>query len=179
MKNSFFKILIITFLIQSCGSKTSPKTYFDKTILNTNILSNFGSKDFEHFIGSIPQKSLYVKTDGGEYKLQEKVTPHIKTFIIPRTEEKLNEIKALTPTDETKEMIKASIKLYEFTLKKYKTDYITIAGLIDADADKEKIENVINDFDNKNLDTYWNLHEQLSKIAIPYAKMNGIKVSRY
>ena len=179
MKISVFKLLVIIFLFQSCGFETSPKTYFNKTTLNTNSLSNFGSKDFEHYMGSIPQKNLYIKTDSGEYKLQEKVTPHIKTFIIPRTEEELNEIKALRPTEETKAMIDASINLYEFTLKKYKTDYIAIAKLIDANADKEEIKNAITNFDNKNLETYWNLHKQLSEIAIPYAEKHGIEVNRY
>ena len=179
MKTKLFTILILILISQSCSFSVSPEKYFGKVALNTNLLGGFGKQDFENYMNAKSQKALYIKLENDEYDMQGMLVPHLTTYIIPNIEKSINEIKDLKVTASTEAMINASIKLHEFTLDKYKTEYIKIAVLIDNKASKTEIHQEIIRFEQSYLDKFWDLHTNLMDIAIPYAKDNGIEVSRF
>lgn len=179
MKTNFFALTILLLFLQSCGIGTTPENYFDRTALNTNLFSGFGAEDFENYLAAKSQNSLYTELENKEWVLQDKLEPHIKTFIIPKLEESMEKVEALSKTSRTEKMIEASLKLHQFTLEKYNTDYITIAKLIDADAPESEITEAIIKFNDENYEKYWDLHTKLMDVALPYAEANNIDVSRY
>ncbi|WP_299107741.1 hypothetical protein [uncultured Winogradskyella sp.] len=179
MKTKLFTILILILIAQSCSFSVSPEKYFGKVALNTNLLGGFGEQDFENYMNAKSQKALYIKLENETYDMQDMLVPHLTTYVIPNMEKSINEIKDLKVTASTEAMINASLKLHEFTLDKYKSEYIKIAKLIDNNAPKSEIHQEIILFEKSNLDDFWDLHSNLMDIAIPYAKANGIEVSRY
>ncbi|NRD19916.1 hypothetical protein HNV08_07645 [Winogradskyella eckloniae] len=179
MKTKLINCLIIFIIIQSCGFNTSPEDYFDTTTLNTNLLTNFGSKDFEHFNNLKLQNGLYTENEEGEWVAQNKLVPHLQTYVIPSLEKKIKEIKDLRPTASTEAMINASLLLHEFTLEKYQLDYLHIAQLIDNQTNSKVITAAIFNLEHSHAEKFWELHKKLTDVALPYAKANNIEVTRY
>lgn len=107
------------------------------------------------------------------------VEEHILNFLLPDIEKDIKKVKDLKPTEDTEAMIEASLEVYDFAKKKYETDYIEIAKLIDRQAPKAEIAALMEQFDDENVPKLESLHEKLMIIAMAYAEDNGIEVKRY
>ena len=177
MKNKL-TLLIIFFLaivIQSCSTDT-PESYFSKTTLNVNKYIGMGAKDFQNMIGFQSQGDLFAKVDG-KFVPSDNFEAHVKTYKIFNIETDIENIQKLKPTEETKEMINASLEVFNFVKSKYETDYIKIAKLLDDKVGKQKIDAAIRNFEKQNLEELNKKIDILYSIAIPYAKNNDIEVS--
>jgi len=178
MKNKL-KVLTLFFLViitQSC-SVDKPESYFGKTTLNVNKYIDFGSVDFQRMIEMQSKNGLYANIDGKFITSSDNFETHVKTYMIPNIETDIENVKKLKPTEDTKELIEASLKVYNFVKSKYETDYIKIAKLLDQKADVAVIEGAIKELEEQNLDELAKKIDALHKIALPYAKANGIEVS--
>lgn len=86
-------------------------------------------------------------------------------------------VKALKPTDETKDMISASLSLYNYVLPVYKTEYVQLAQLFDSNAPSDQIESLTNTIQEKYSAGFKEHYDKLIEIGKVYAAKNNIKVN--
>lgn len=172
MKKIIVRFLLIVFVgcITGCNTAT-PEEYFDQAVLNTNMLTGFGTE------------GLYRELDQPGVKLNEKTgktEPMKRSELIGDkiawAEESLKKIKALHPTDETKDMLQTSTALFEYVLPVYKTDYTQLARLYDDGAAKPQIEAKSQDIYNKYYPKFEKQYQKLMAVGKPYAAKHNIKV---
>jgi TRAP-type mannitol/chloroaromatic compound transport system substrate-binding protein len=87
---------------------------------------------------------------------------------------KLNRIKS---TNDTKEMLQASIELHEFILPVYKREYKQLAKLYDEGASKESIQEQANVIHDKYSTRFEELYNKLITIGKSFAERHNIKVN--
>ena len=175
MKIRIILLVCTILLLHSCDKKT-PVNYFDTAVLNVNTVSGFGSQELELLVSGKELKNLMGKVDD-KFVVQHNAELHVRSWKILDIENKIKSIKELEPTEDTKEMLSRSLELFNFVLEKYKTEYVSIAKLIDAGAPKSEIESKISDFDNKELIKFNAMYEGVIEVGLPYAKANGIEVT--
>ena len=170
MKDHLFKITLLLLLCidSSCSLLHSPEEYFDKTALNTNMLSRFGGNYFYTY-----EKYIKGGNGTGSFNTCEK---YLKNYSIAFAERDLEKVKKLYPSTEAKPMIDASIALYTFVLQSYKTEHLAIARMIDQNAKAEAIDDAIRALDEKSYDRFSEKYNKLWTIARAYAKNNHIEV---
>ncbi|WP_124583812.1 hypothetical protein [Pedobacter sp. KBW06] len=170
MKYHLMKITLLLLLCinSSCNLIHSPEEYFDKTALNTNMLSRFGGSYFYTY-----QKYIKGGVGSGDFNTCEK---YLKNYSIAFAERNLEKVKGLYPNTEAKPMIDASIDLYTYVLESYKTDHLEIARMIDENAAAESIDEAIKALDEKSFDRFSEKYNKLWTIAKTYAKNNHIEV---
>ncbi|WP_299101059.1 hypothetical protein [uncultured Winogradskyella sp.] len=175
MKTKISTLIVLILIIQSCGFSTTPENYFEYTTVYTNLFSDFGSKDFQNFRTLIKQNALIIENENGEWVTQDKLVPHIETYVISNIEKNINKIQGLKKTASTDAMIEASLNLHEFTLEIYQKEYLHIANLIDCNASESIVNDAISELDKHHLEKYLELYTKLMDVALPYAEANKIK----
>ncbi|NQX37764.1 hypothetical protein SAMN05421820_103239 [Pedobacter steynii] len=170
MRYPLFKITLLLLLCinSSCNLIHSPEEYFDKTALNTNMLSRFGGSYFHTY-----QKYIKGGAGTGSFNTCEK---YLKNYSIAFAERDLKKVEGLYPNTEAKPMIEASIDLYNYVLQSYKTDHLEIAQMIDRKAPEKTINEAIKALDEKSYTGFSEKYDKLWILAKTYAKNNGIEV---
>ncbi len=165
MKKNLQKTMTVLFcsiLIFSCSS-TTPETYFNTAVLNTNMFAGFGSNGILRQMGS-----------GEADKTYNKKQMDVKIKFI---EENFEKVKDLKQTDDTKEMINASLALYEYILPVYKTEYVKLAELFDSGAAEAEIQSFNKSIQDKYYNGFKELYDNLIRIGKMYAEKHNIKVN--
>lgn len=152
----------------SCTNLSPDKT-FEIAVLNTNLLSQFGSKEINRKLESEPQ--VYDET-------QKKMIPssyydYFK-FEIANLETKLEDIKGINEDDDNRELLQASKDLFTYAIAKQKEGYLPIAKMKDDKASPEEIEKAMIDFDastQKEIDAKFT---KLMNVAQAYAAKHNI-----
>lgn len=85
-------------------------------------------------------------------------------------------MKSLKVTDDTKEMIDASIKLYEYIIPVYKNEYSELALLYDNSAPEEQIVKMTNSIHDNYFRGFTERYSKLISAGKTYAEKNSIKV---
>ena len=173
IKNFAAVMLIFSFTILfiSC-SKETPQTYFNVSVLNSNILSGFAGTGFSRQLSSTSEKLKENGTETEPMKRSEVINDKIGQI-----EEYYNNVSSLNKTDDTKEMIDASLNLYNFVLPVCKTEYMKLAELYDNNASQSDIDKLTLEIQDKYLQKYTDLYSQLIKTGKVYAEKNSIKVN--
>lgn len=161
---------VFFFVLFSCQSAT-PEKYFDVTVLNTNMLTGFGT---EGLYRELEQPS--VKLNQATGKTESMKRSEVIADKIAWAEESLKKIKALHPTDETKDMLQTSTALYEYVMPVYKTDYTQLAKLYDDGAPKIQIEAKAKEIYEKHYPHFEEQYQKLIALGKPYAAKHNIKV---
>jgi len=170
-----FRSAVIAFavglLLTSCN-KATPENYFDEAVLNVNLITPFGG---QAALDSLAHPS--VKLAPGT---KDQTTPMTRKEIvedqIQRVEGNLTKIKALPDSEETRDMVQTSIKLHEFVLPVYKTDYRELAKLYDEGGSEQERVSKAQEIDAKFLAGYQVLFNRLVELGKPYAVKHNIKV---
>jgi hypothetical protein len=95
---------------------------------------------------------------------------------IQRVEANLVKIKALPDSEETRDMVQTSIKLHEFVLPVYKTEYRQLAKLYDEGGSQPERVSTAHEIDTKYLAGYQTLFNRLVELGKAYAEKHHIKV---
>mgnify|MGYP003621183780 CR=1 FL=1 len=136
MKKKILLYLLLsgsTLILNSCS--TPPEKYFGTAVLNTNLLIGFAGDGFSRQLES---PSAMLSGDNGE--ISEMKRSEVVSSKIKQTEENLDKVESLRETDDTKDMINASLALYKYVLPVYKNEYVELAELYDNGASKEQIQ---------------------------------------
>lgn len=177
-KITFIVSALLFFVLQSCKMENTPEEYFDRTSLNTNLIFEFGARDFKRMGETKSASQLMAYDEKGTFPAKS-YEDHILRFKIPYINQTIEKIKDLKPTEETTPMINASLDLFNFVKEKYQTDYVKIARLMDKKAPKEEIEKAIFEMETVNFSTFDQKYKKLWDLALPYAKEHGIEVKTF
>lgn len=164
-------LLPIACLLSSCNMAT-PQNYFDRAVLNCNLMHGFAGRGMQRELANPSVKLADAKT-GATVALKRKEIVDGKAHALETNFEK---IKQLKETDDTREVVRASLALYAYVLPVYKTEYQELARLYDEGAAREQIEAKEQFITAKYAAGFQTLSDQLTSVAKPYAARHNIKV---
>lgn len=151
-------------------SKVTPEKYFNVAVLNSNLLSGFANNGM---LRQLESPSLKLGEDHGTVQMKRSEVVRDKINSIEESYEKVIELKE---TEDTKEMIQASIALYEYVLPVFKKDYTQLAESMDKGAPDDQIKSESKAIHDKYFQGYDELYKKLITAGKSYAEKNNIKV---
>lgn len=158
-------------LFINCNT-TTPDKYFGVAVLNTNMLSGFADNGM---IRQLDSPSSKLSGDNGE------TVPMSRTEVMDSKIESIEinyeEVKDLKETEDTKEMISASLALYEYVLPVFKTEYMQLAKLYDSDASDSQLQSLSESIHEKYSSGYKEHYDRLISAGKIYAEKHDIKVN--
>ena len=162
MRALCLSILGLCLVILTACNTVTPRKYFEKAVLNTNMFADFGT---EHMMRELTSaQPAYPATKMMENRIQ-------------WVEKVLNDLKTLKQTDETKDMVQTSIALHEYVLPVYKNEYMALARLCDNKAPKEEIDAKGQEIVSKYGQKVEELFIKLTDIGKEYSRKNDINVT--
>jgi hypothetical protein len=165
-----FLLFCLCMLLMACNT-TSPEQYFDRAVLNSNMLVGFGSEGELRQMES-PSGTMDANGQPVPLKRVDELNTKIKFL-----EDAFKKLKALKQTNDSKNILKTSLALYQYVLPVYKTEYMQLAKLYDAGASKEKISSLAKDIHTRYHARYDELYAQLISYGKVYAERNQIQVN--
>jgi len=167
----FFIVIAAVAMLGSCNT-ADPRKCFDVSVLNTNLYVGFADRGFLMQFEHPGVKLVEGTTDQtATMKRVELLTEKIQF-----AEKNLAKIKAFRATEDSKEVIAASIKLHEFMIPVYKNEYLDLAEQFDSGAPAEQIQKIALAIEAKYSGEFNKLYDDLIRKAKPYASRNNIKV---
>jgi hypothetical protein len=172
-KNIFFLLFIIPYCLFTACNSATPENYFDRAVLSCNMMHGFASEGLKRELDN-PSVKLVEGTKDQTTPMKRKEIIDSRTQYL---ESNLEKIKALKETDDTKNMLQASIALYEYVLPVYKNEYQQLAKLNDDGASKEQVEGLEKSIEEKYFPAFETLFNKLTAEAKTYATKNKIQVN--
>lgn len=155
--------------LMACNTAT-PEKNFDVAVLNTNVIVGFaGSRQLRNME---PSPALDDKGKVVSMTRENEVLSKIK-FV----EESLGKIKKLGETDDNRDIVQASLALYNYVLPVYKTEYMQLATLYDQNASEETIDAAAQAIGSKHAASFEALYGKLIAAGKVYASKHNIKVN--
>ena len=158
-------------LFTACNT-TTPEKYFDVAVLNMNLVHGFAD---DKMMRELAEPAVKLKEGTTDQTEPQKRTEVIENKI-RSIEENYQKVKSLTPTDETKDIIRASIEIYEYVLPVYKTEYTQLAKSLDNDAPISELHNLAGAVRDKYNSGYTERMNKLVELGKKYASDNSINV---
>jgi hypothetical protein len=163
--------VVLSLVLASCNN-ASPENYFDEAVLNVNLITPFGGLAA---LNSLAHPSLKL-VPGTKDQTTSMTRNEIVEDQIQRVEANLTKIKALPDGDETRDLVQTSIKLHEFVLPVYKTEYRQLAKLYDEGGSQQERMATAREIDAQYLAGYQALFSRLVELGKAYAEKHHIKV---
>ncbi len=158
-------------VLASCDD-ASPKTCFDRAVLNCNLIHDFASKGLLSQLESPSVKLTDAKTGASAPMKRKEVIDGKIAFI----EQSLEKVRKLRQTDDTRDIVQASIALHEYVLPVYRNEYQQLAKLYDDGAAKGPIEALASAITVKYRAGFEALSDRLTTAGKAYASRHDIKV---
>ena len=174
MNRQFSSTLIavaVSSFLSSCNF-TTPENYFDEAVLNVNLITPFGG---QAALSSFAHPSVKL-VPGTKDQTSPMTRKEIIEDQIQRVEGNLTKIKGLPDNEETRDMVQTSIKLHEFVLPVYETEYRELAKLYDDGGSQQEQVSKAQEIDTKYLAGYQALFRRLVELGKAYAAKHNIKV---
>ena len=162
--------LSLAFITTGCN-QASPQKYFDIAILNSNLMADFAGNGL---LRQLEKPSSKLSESGAVVSMSRTEVIELRIGFI---EENFEKVKNLPVTEETKDMVNASIALYEFVLPVYKNEYRDLAKLYDGNASQDQIQINAQTIHDKYAARFGELHSRLMTLGKPYAERNNILVN--
>ncbi|WP_428230835.1 hypothetical protein [Flavobacterium sp.] len=161
-------ILTGSMLFTSCNNYTPEKT-FEIAVLNSNLLSSFGSTQINRQLESEPQ----VYDDATKKMIPSSYYDYFQ-FQITELEKRYKTIAEIKEDDDNRELLAASKDLFSYAIAKQKEGYLPIAKMKDEKVPADQIQTAIADFDastDKDINTKFTA---LMNVAKAYIKKHNI-----
>jgi hypothetical protein len=160
----------LVLLLPSCGD--SPRACFDRAVLNCNMIHDFAGQGMEQQLESPSVKLTDAKTGAFAPMTRKEVVDDKIAFV----EQSLAKVRQLGQTDDNREMVQASIALYEYVLPVYRDDYQRLAKLYDSGAPKSAIAQLSSSIAKKYGAPFRALSDRLTAAGKAYAARHQIQV---
>jgi hypothetical protein len=172
MKN-FATTLLCFCILFLAACNTAPEEYFSQTVLSSNMMVGFAGKSPDR---NLEQPSVKM-VDGDPNKTvpitrKEMIEDKINFF-----EKAIDKIKSLKETDDSRELLQATLALNEFVLPVYKNDYLQLAKLYDEGAPQEQITAFSRSIHDKHHAKFETLFNKVTEVGKLYAGRHNIKVN--
>jgi hypothetical protein len=168
---SLFLAIAGSCFLPSCDTAT-PETYFDRAVLNSNLMHGFAGRGLQRELEQ-PSVKLADNNSGATVPMKRK---EIIDNQITSLEANLVKIRKLKETEDSRDILAASIALYEYVLPVYGNEYQQLAELYDEGAAREQIESLTVAIETKYGPRFKALYDQLAVAGKPYAARHNIKV---
>lgn len=169
MKKAISASLLLLFLA-SCG-KPDPQKFFSIAVLNVNLLAGFAGDGFSRQLESPSEK---LGNDGSVSPVTRAETVETK---LKAVEESYDNVKGLGGSEDEKEIIEASKKIYEYVIPVYRNEYMQLARLYDSNAPADQITALTDSIESKYNAGFRQLYDNLISLGKAYAARHGIKVN--
>ncbi len=157
--------------LPACNMAT-PENYFDRAVLSCNMMAGFANDQFHRQLAEPSVKLKEGTKDQTEpMKRKEIIESHIQ-FV----EESFSKVKNLKETDDTRDMVKASIALYEYALPVYKNEYTQLARLYDDGASTQQITTLVQSIIDKYAAGFGERYNAVMNAGKPFAAKHNINV---
>jgi hypothetical protein len=173
MKKILPLLLVFSFTVVlfSCGNPP-PDQLFARVVLNTNLLFGFAGAGMQRELASPSVKLVDEKTMAtAPMKRTEVVTTKLETV-----EANFEKVKAIGSNEETKDMLTATIALYEFVIPVYQNEYAQLAKLYDEGAPAEQIAALEKTIQEKYGARFEELYNAVGATGKVYAAKHNIPV---
>ena len=164
-------LFVITLCLVSCEMPT-PENYFDRAVLNTNLMHGFAGSGLRRKLESPSVKLSDDRKSEVVMTRKEVIDNDIASI-----ETNFAKVKKLKETDDARDILQASRALYEYVLPVYKTEYQQLARLYDEGAAREQIDSLGRAIETKYGPGFKKLSDQLTAAGKPFAARHGIKVN--
>ncbi len=163
--------IVLALLLVSCDTAT-PENYFDRAVLNCNLMHGFAGSGLRRKLESPSIKLSEDRKTQAPMKRKEVIDSDTASI-----EANFEKVKKLRETDDTREILQASRSLYEYVLPVYKTEYQELARLYDEGAPRDEIDALARTIETKYAEGFATRYDQLTAVAKPYAARHNIKVN--
>jgi hypothetical protein len=160
--------LVISF---AACNMTTPKKYFDVSVLNANTFARFGGEEIYQMLQETPQ----TYDEKSKKMVQSSYVDHVK-YRISYAEKVYKDVQALSETEETKPMIEASRDLFGYAIDKERNGYLSIAAMKDAHVAEDSIKQAAVNFDQLYQEAFSQKYNKLMELGKVYADKHDIKV---
>jgi len=167
-----FSLCAVLYCFLASCEDASPKTCFDRAVLNCNMISDFASKGLLRQLESPSVKLTDAKT-GATAPIKRKEVIDGKIAFV---EESLAKVRKLSQTGDAKDIVQASIALHEYVLPVYRNEYQQLAKLYDDGAAKAEIDGLASAISTKYGHGVAVLFDRLTTAGKAYAAKHDIKV---
>lgn len=171
MKYFLICFISVIILFPSCNTAT-PENYFDRAVLNTNMMMGFGTNGMKR------------QLENGTAKMDPSVSQPVRVKstevlwgTISYLEDALKKIRSLKETADTKEMLQASVALHEYVIPVYKNEYMQLAAMYDENRPVEETDGFAELINHKYYPRFNELMNKLTDIGKVYAANNNINVN--
>lgn len=171
MKYGFICFIAAILFFTSCNTAT-PENYFDRAVLNTNMMMGFGTNGMKRQLDNGTAKMDPATKQPVAVKSTEVLAGTI-TYL----EDALKKIKALKETADTRDMLQASVALHAYTIPVYKNEYMQLAKMYDEGKPAEETDAFAESINNKYYPRFNELMNTLTSIGKVYAVKNNITVN--
>lgn len=175
MKN---RLVIVTLfigmiaVISSCN-RPSADEFFQRTVLNTNILHDFAQESFTRTLTSTIVKSENWPADPKQNNQAQQIVEAKIAYV----EQTIGRIKDMTPPDEDAGAIKGkSLDLFYYVLPVYKKEYMDMAKRCDNNEDVETIEQLALAIEEEYAEGFDNLYLEVLELGKAYAEKHNLNV---
>jgi len=171
-KSSIFILSVVALLLSACFGE-SPQRFFDISILNTNMITDFATPRLSKSIDD--QTKEYPDIPSSKKKGNEAV--EFVTNKVLYLEQSLEKIKKLsTSGEDTKEIKAISTQLYELVIPVYKNEYMAYAKLCDSKGSQQEKETMAAAIDAKYAASFEQKYNALLEKGKRYAEENNLPV---
>ena len=171
MNKHLLPLAVISCLISSCETAT-PENYFDRAVLNCNLMHGFAGPGMER---QLKEPSVKLAPGGGSQTVR-MTRKEVVDGQLLSIEEAYGKVKKLKETDETRGMLQASRALYDYVLPVYRNEYQQLAKLYDSGAAANEIAALQQSIQAKYAPGFQSRMDALTAAAKPFAEHHGINV---
>jgi len=170
------KKLFVTFLSATCSclvsscEKATPEQTFARAVINANLVSGFAGNGMKYQLEN-PSVKLMPSGQTAPMTRKEVVDDQIRSI-----DESYQKVKNLGESDDNREILQASIALYEYVLPVYRNEYSQLAGLYYRGAEKAELEAAYKAIADNYLKGYQERADSLLAAGKPFAERHGIRV---
>ncbi|MEO5592980.1 MAG: hypothetical protein ABIR15_14280 [Chitinophagaceae bacterium] len=169
---SYWPLIAFCVLLLAACNLATPENYFDQAVLNSNMMMGFANDGLQRQLDQPSVKLVEgTKDQSAPMKRKEIIDNQIQYL-----DESFVKVKNLKETDDSRDILKASIALYEYVLPVYKNDYIQLAKLYDDNAPKEQITALSKSIRDKYFTGFEERLNALTNAGKPYAERHKIPV---
>lgn len=155
----------------SCNS-ASPEKYFSVAVLNANLMHGFAGDGMHRQLESPSAKMVGNDPNKTEpMKRKEVIDSKIQSL-----EDGLEKVKQLKETEDTKDILQASLALYNYVLPVFKNEYTQLAKLYDDGASAQEIQSFSQSISDKHYSKFAELHDKLTNAGKSFAGRHNLNV---
>lgn len=176
LKNTLTCILFVLLLtVTSCelGDKSYPEQVFEKVALNGNKIPAGFKRHFNEIRAQLKAGNLKIVTADNKVK-NVNASEYVENHYIHMFDKDIEVLNQLKPDEETGQILKDGLEMFQYAQEIYRTDFPRIAKMIDDDMSNLEIDAAIEELDMTKGVTLAQKFNKVYDQIIPYANKHGV-----